>query len=159
MALTRRSGNSLATVQWIGSRQCLQPPASTAGWSFGATSGHSGSTSSPSDARRHSRRRDGTPELGIPATEPCRPCLWWSPSLVDQQHRANAEPGKTQECRQGQTVAGMDLSEGNITRSIVRRSTHRRAIRIPRIIAYRPLNKSGIPEHATTRVRRPRTGE
>ena len=44
-----------------GSWRCPQRPVSTAKWRSRGTSGHSGSTSSPSGARRRRRRPDGQP--------------------------------------------------------------------------------------------------
>ena len=60
-------------------------------------------------------RRDGPPELGILPTGFVRPCLWWSPDLVDQRHSAKAGPGKTVERRGVQAGTGADLGEETLS--------------------------------------------
>ena len=134
--MTPQSGNWWVSDHPTAPQRHPQRSVSTAEcWSRG-TSGHSDSTSSPSDARRHSRRRDGPPELGIPPTWSVCSCLRRSPGLVDQQHPAKAGPGKTDERRGVQTVSGADLGKADLKVGFIASFTFRRTIKIPKIVVY-----------------------
>jgi hypothetical protein len=55
---------------------------------------------------------------------------------VDQHNLQKARPGTTDERRRVQTVAGADLGEADMKDGFITSYTFRRAIKIPKIVAY-----------------------